>query len=355
MTAVATLVAFVATADNAPRMASPSVLAAMTMQVLEAAASLGADVAAICEEAGLDDEWLADPDGRVPVEHHLKMWEILSRRGDGLQIGARIGIPALGVIGYAMQHEATVGEALAWQQRVGAVLYPGLVPQLERRCDAAGDYVVFVRAMVPAFARLREPVYAQAAAIVVMMRAIAGAAARLSFVALPVSRPADPRAVEEHFACPVAWDAPLLQLGFPAAVLAVPLPRSDPRLFGYLARRAEDMLARLPDGASWADRVRREIAGALAEGEPRLAAVARRLAVSERTLHRRLLDEQTNFAGLVDEARHARALQLLADRSLSASEVAFLLGYAEPAAFFRAFKRWTGETPQGWRKRGESA
>ncbi len=206
------------------------------------------------------------------------------------------------------------------------MLYPGLVPQLERRCDAAGDYVVFVRAMVPAFARLREPVYAQAAAIVMMMRAIAGAAARLSFVALPVSRPPDPRTVEEHFACPVAWDAPLLPaVGFPAAVLAVPLPRSDPRLFGYLARRAEDMLARLPDGASWADRVRREIGRALAEGEPRLAAWPGRLAVSERTLHRRLLDERTVLRRPGRRGPHARAA-LLADRSLSASEVAFLLG-----------------------------
>lgn len=336
-------------------MSSPSVLAAMTTQVLAAAESLGAEVPAIVREAGIDLELLTDPDARVPLEQHLKMWEILSRRGDGLHIGARIGIAALGVIGYAMQHEATVGDALAWQQRVGAVLYPGLVPQLERRRDAAGDYVVFVRAMVPAFARLREPIFAQAASIVAMMRALAGAAARPAFVALPLSRPADPREVEAYFACPVAWDAPLLQIGFDGGLLAVPLPRADPQLFGYLARRAESMLATLPGDASWAERVRREIGAALAEGEPRLQAVAKRLAVSERTLHRRLLDEQTSFTGLVEEARHARALQLLADRSLSASEVAVLLGYAEPAPFFRAFKRWTGETPQGWRRRGETA
>ncbi|MFZ6182486.1 AraC family transcriptional regulator ligand-binding domain-containing protein [Nannocystis pusilla] len=337
-------------------MASTSVLAAMTTQVLAAAESLGAEVPAIVREAGIDPALLTDPDARVPLEQHLKMWEILSRRGDGLHIGARIGIAALGVIGYAMQHEATVGDALEWQQRVGAVLYPGLVPQLERRRDAAGDYMVFVRAMVPAFARLREPIFAQAASIVAMMRALAGGAARPAFVALPLSRPGDPREVEAYFACPVAWEAPLLQLGFNAQLLAVPLPRADPQLFGYLARRAESMLLleKMPDDASWADRARREIAAALAEGEPRLQAVAKRLAVSERTLHRRLLDEQTNFAGLVEEARHARALQLLADRSLSASEVAVLLGYAEPAAFFRAFKRWTGETPQGWRRRGET-
>ncbi|WAS93647.1 AraC family transcriptional regulator [Nannocystis punicea] len=333
-------------------MSSPSVLAAMTTQVLVAAESLGADVAAIVREAGIEPELLPDPDARVPLGQHLKMWEILSRRGDGLRIGARIGLASLGVIGYAMQHEATVGEALAWQQRVGAVLYPGLVPQLERRRDAAGDYVVFVRAMVPAFARLIEPIYAQAAAIVAMMRAVAGAGARAAFVTLPLPRPGDPREVEAYFACPVAWDAPLMQLGFDAALLAVPLPRADPQLFGYLARRAEAMLAHSPGDASWADRVRREVGAALAEGEPRLQAVAKRLGVSERTLHRRLLDEETNFAGVVEAVRHARALQLLADRSLSASEVAVLLGYAEPAAFFRAFRRWTGETPQGFRRRG---
>lgn len=352
MAAVASLVAFAATADNARRMTGGSVLAAMTMQVLEVAGSLGADVEAIVAEAELDRETLADPDGRVPVERHLKMWELVARRGDGLQIGARLGISSMGVMGYAMQHGATMGDALAWQQRVGAVLYPGLVPQLEQRRDAGHDYLVFTRAMVPAFARLREPVYAQAAAITATMRAMADHSPL--FVSLPLTRPADPGAVEAFFACPVAWDAPLLQLGFDAALLAAPLPRSDPRLFSYLARRAEELLAQLPAEATYADRARREIGAALAEGEPRLATVAKRLGVSERTLHRRLFDERISFAALVDEARHARALLLLTDRSLSASEVAFLLGYGEPAAFFRAFKRWTGETPQRWRRRGES-
>ena len=89
----------------------------------------------------------------------------------------------------------------------------------------------------------------------------------------------------------------------------------------------------------------------LAQGEARLITVAKQLAVSERTLHRRLAEEGTGFAELVEEARRERASILLEDRSLSASEVGFLLGYGEPAAFFRAFKRWTGQTPESWRKR----
>ena len=68
-------------------------------------------------------------------------------------------------------------------------------------------------------------------------------------------------------------------------------------------------------------------------------------------MHRRLREEATGFAALVDEARRERALLLLDDARLSASEISFLLGYAEPAAFFRAFRRWTGETPQSRRAR----
>ena len=341
----ASLVTLAATARIAV-MSNGTVLAALSKSVLDAAASLGADVPAIVEEAGFDPAVLEDPDGRVPIEQHLKMWAILSRRGDGIAIGARLGTASMGVVGYAIEHGATVRDALAFQQRMGAVIHRDVVPKLEQR----GDRIVFSRPIAPPFAQLREPVYAQAAATVATMQALTGRDVRAAFVTFPLPRPADPSAIERHFACPIGWGATLFEIAFEAALLDVPLPRSDPRLFGYLARRAEELLAQLPSDATWSDRARREIGALLADGEPRLAQVAQRLGVSERTLHRRLDEEGTGFATLVDEARRARALLLLDDRSLSASEIAFLLGYTEPAAFFRAFKRWTGETPQTWRR-----
>ncbi|MCA9673459.1 MAG: helix-turn-helix transcriptional regulator, partial [Myxococcales bacterium] len=87
----------------------------------------------------------------------------------------------------------------------------------------------------------------------------------------------------------------------------------------------------------------------------RLGDVARRLAVSERTLHRRLAAEATTFAALVDDARRERALLLVDDASLTSGELAFLLGYSEPSALIRAFKRWTGDTPCGYRARRAAA
>ncbi|MBX3230632.1 MAG: AraC family transcriptional regulator [Labilithrix sp.] len=326
-----------------------TVLAALTQEVLIAASALGVDTEGIVKDAGLDSAVLADPDGRVPLQAHFRMWELLSKKPIGLELGARLGIAGMGVIGYAMQHGATVGDALAFQRRYRAVLHPDVVPTFERRDDANGSRVVFTRRIAPPFIMLREPVEAQASAIVAMMRRLIGDPLRPAFVALPLSRPAEPSRQEKFFQCPVAWSASALEVAFDAALLDAPLPRSDAQLFGYLARRAADLHAALPPEASWAARARREIGLLLAEGEPRLPDVAKRLGVSERTLHRRLEGESTNFASLVDEARRERALLLIADPALSASELAFLLGYSEPAAFFRAFKRWTGETPKSYR------
>jgi len=73
------------------------------------------------------------------------------------------------------------------------------------------------------------------------------------------------------------------------------------------------------------------------------------MGMSERTLQRRLASEGSTFNGLLEEARRTIAISYLADRKLAAYEVSFLLGYAEPSTFFRAFKRWTGKTPQEYR------
>ncbi len=326
-----------------------TILSAVVAGVLEAAVSLGRDRDALVAAARLDPALLADPDARLPVEHDLGLWEVLSQEPVGLPIGERLGMAPFGVVGYAMQHGATVGEALTWLERYRAVLHPDLVPRLERRAGPEGARAVFVKAVPAPFARLREPVYALAAAMGSAMRGLSGRDLRARFVAYPLPRPCDPERHERWFGCPVSWGGPVLEVAFDAGVLALPLPRAEPRLFGYLARRVEALHEALPVAERWADRARREIGTLLAHGEPRLGDVARRLAVSERTLHRRLADDGVRFADLVDGARRERATLLLEDTRLSSSEIAFLLGYAEPAAFFRAFRRWTGATPQRWR------
>jgi len=135
--------------------------------------------------------------------------------------------------------------------------------------------------------------------------------------------------------------------------LEQPLSSSDPKLQEVVRQLAERMLAELPATDTVTDRLRRMLARELPQGDPSAARVASALRMSQRTLCRRLEEEGTTYRELLDDLRRQLAMQYLARRDLSVSEVAFLLGFSQAAAFHRAFKRWTGRTPLEHRRQAE--
>ena len=84
-------------------------------------------------------------------------------------------------------------------------------------------------------------------------------------------------------------------------------------------------------------------------GEAGIEGVAARLGISRQTLFRRLREEGTSFERLLDELRHKLAVHYLTGRKVSVTETAYLVGFSDPAAFSRAFKRWTGKSPKAMR------
>ncbi|HSS02737.1 MAG TPA: helix-turn-helix transcriptional regulator [Kofleriaceae bacterium] len=110
------------------------------------------------------------------------------------------------------------------------------------------------------------------------------------------------------------------------------------------------ILDALPEEVSFLDRVRRTILEELGLGEPKLARLAQRMQLSERTLQRWLQRERTSVQALIDGARRELALRQLASTSQSIAQIAHQVGFAEVRAFHRAFKRWTGSTPAAYRR-----
>jgi len=90
----------------------------------------------------------------------------------------------------------------------------------------------------------------------------------------------------------------------------------------------------------------------LPHGKAQASEVARKLGMSQRTLARRLDSEGLTFVGMLKELRLDLAKQDLADRDLSISKIAWLLGYQDVSSFTHAFKRWTGNTPSAIRQVG---
>ena len=165
---------------------------------------------------------------------------------------------------------------------------------------------------------------------------------------------AAPEDESEHrrfFRRPVRFGVGSNSMILSAVDAARPMQAADEALASIVRRRLDKVLAErdLQGSGPLSGRVRRMMVEHLGETTLTPETVARALAVSRRTLSRRLADEGTSFRDILDEVRREFACALLQDRSLSIADVAFFLEYSEPAAFNRSFRRWTGQTPSAFR------
>ena len=164
-------------------------------------------------------------------------------------------------------------------------------------------------------------------------------------------RKADLREFERSYGCRVEFGAPSDQLEFSNETFGLPLITEDPNLLETL-RPFCDEAARARHTAVGSIRaaVENEVQRLLPHGRANAETVAKVLALSVRTLSRRLSGEGTTFAAVVDELRRSLALEYLKEPGFTVSQIAWLLGYESPTSFNHAFKRWTGRSPSAARK-----
>jgi AraC-like DNA-binding protein len=115
-------------------------------------------------------------------------------------------------------------------------------------------------------------------------------------------------------------------------------------------KHAQEYLQKLKGSNTLSHRVRQEIYSHLKGEEPGLRSIARSLAMSERSIQLRLKEENITYRQLLDEVRKETAISHLKEPNLSITDIAYLLGFSEPAVFSRTFRKWTGSTPHAFRK-----
>lgn len=109
-------------------------------------------------------------------------------------------------------------------------------------------------------------------------------------------------------------------------------------------------ISKLEASARLNERVRSVLLETLPSGETSVEAASRRLGVSVRTLQRTLKEEGTSYKEIVRNTREQLARHYVSNTNLNYAEISFLIGFEEPSSFFRAFRDWTGETPEGVRQ-----
>jgi AraC-like DNA-binding protein len=156
---------------------------------------------------------------------------------------------------------------------------------------------------------------------------------------------------ERMFRAPVVFGANRNELVFDSAILDQPVCRRDPDLARFLSRYASQELSRIPILTDLPSRLTQILHRQLEDGgSVDVESVADLLGMPVRSMQRRLADHVTSFSVLLDQARRSLAPTLLAEPESNVEQVGFRLGYSEPTAFIRAFKKWYGVTPGSYRR-----
>ncbi len=299
---------------------------------------------------GMGVEDLRDPDCRVPVTAHNRLWDFaIEATGDpalGLRLGEIVDPDRMGLMSHIAFNSNTLGQALEQYVRLH-----GLVNEaVEMHQRREGDQVRLIwRVSDPSLYCIPDMERTLSAAIT---RARHFIHPQLEITELTLAHE-EPEYVAHYgriFRCPLVFNASETSVCFAAHYLDAPLPHRNPYLYSALLQHVNKLIGQLRHRSSITDRVRRIISKQLPSG-PDVDEVARAMNMSRQTLYRKLKREGESFQNLAETVRQELAMRYVAEGKYGMSEVAFLLGFSELSAFSRAFKRWTGETPKQYRAR----
>jgi len=327
-----------------------SVLTVSSRALVEACRRLGVDTDALLREAGIPARTLEDPDARLESAKVSALWaRAYERTGDPvLSLHAAEACPfgAYKVIDFMAANAATVGEAFCCAARY----FPLVNTAIRLPIDDSGDPVTFDVEDESGPGGVSRP-YAEycLAAFLLHVRSATGVAFPVREVTFVHRAPADLREHERVFGCPVRFESGHNRMAIARDAWQSPARSGQAGVLQLLCDHANVLLERLPQGPDLVDRTRRAIGERLRGGDPSLESVARALGTSARSLQRHLRACGSSFEGLADEVRQATARLYLEQPDIAVAEVAYLLGFSDPSAFSRAFRRWTGTSPARFR------
>lgn len=321
--------------------------AASALLLTRLAVERGVPAETVLAGTGLDLDLLRTPGTEMLGRQELTLLRNLQAACPdhdlALAAGSRYHLTTYGIWGFALASSPTVRDALAVGSTFVDLSFTFCRLAVEQHgaevhlCLDDDDVPSDIRAFVVA----RD---------LAGMRTLAGELAPgLALQGLTVRLPPPPDAEpwRSLFGVTPQFDAPRNVAVLDADALDLPLPQADELTAAMTERQCRELVERRRSRTGVAGVVRDELVrtpGAM----PSLDEVAARLAVSDRTLRRRLSEEGTSFRALVDEVRCALAEELLSTGSLTVEQVARRLGYAETASFTHAFSRWKGVSPRAW-------
>lgn len=337
-----------------------TVAAGAARALMELAVSRGASRTTLLERSQIDCADLEDADNRIPFSRYVALMragqELCNDPALALHFGEAVDGSDISIT-HAVGGAANLGDAVAQGNR-----YAALTVEVEG--DGTGDrfrlcridgrlWFVDARRNPNDFPELTESAFAR---MVCTTRRFAVGGSFFTAVHITHAEPPYRAEYERIFRVPVTFGTSRNALQIDEGLLSkCEFPTSPRYVTGVLRDHAEALLEKLERSRSMRDRVERLLIPMLQTVEVSIDVIAGTLGLSRQTLFRRLRADGVTFELILDELRHRFALDYLGVNKASVKQTARLVGYSDPSAFSRAFKRWTGCSPRVYVSRGESS
>jgi len=328
--------------------AIPTTTGMITGLACEWAQAAGIEPEPLLKEAGLTKQHVENADARLSVECQVRFLNLAASALQdellGFHLGQQLAEPQkFGLLYYVAASSDTLGDALQRVARYGSMVNEGVSPRY-----LGGNEVRIVFNHVGFGRHLdRHQIECWVTMIIRLCRKLTGCHVEPSRVTLIHRRTCDVSELAAFLGRDIKFGAAVDEMAFAARIAGKPVVSADPYLNKLLIANYEEALSRrLTKWGPFRAVVENAIAPLLPHGNAREREIASRCGLSRRTFVRRLTSESLTFSAVLRELRRDLAVQYLADRGLSISQIAWLLGYQEVSAFTNAFKRWTGKTPR---------
>lgn len=288
-------------------------------------------------------------EAQLSTEQFFLLWQVVHElSGDptiGLRFAAGLEAAAMPPSFLVAYHGRDFRDALQRVARFKRLCAPEEV-ELHEHDDQAEVFVTWIHAQ----GRAVPPALVDATLVALMELGRKGTASSLSALDVELARPESARAeYERYFGCHVRFGAARDRLTLCRADLDKPFVGYNAELLEILVPELDRRLEQQAHSTTIGEQIRWVLRRRLTAGRPDIRSVASELAMSERSLQRRLTDEGLTFQHLLRETRHSLAIEYLSDPTLTILEVAYMLGYEDQSSFFRAFRQWEELTPAAWR------
>ncbi len=337
-------------------MRATSVAASVVADMLQYLEQRGVQATIATRACGITLDFPAEADDRVPGGQVERLWRFaIEQMADpigGLHMTEAYNPGTLDIVGYVVISCRTIGDVLDRLSRYARLLNDGMRIEVERIASTAVCRCTYVDSMDNYLLRSPEQ------AIGTVWAGLARELGRMTAKRLTATeiwfRHAAPEAAqakeyERVLGAPVKFGASDDRFILPLAHLGERVLSANPLLLRTFEQHADAVLHNLEQHGSKSQKVARVLAERLKGAVPPLSEIARELAMSDRNLQRALKSDGTSFQRLLDQVRRDLALRHLANPATSTGEVGFLLGFSEPSAFHRAYRRWTGKAPSAYR------